>query len=118
MQPLVKADFIEDSCECLYTIYLFCQNLKFRMDFERLDDRQYFWYVRPAKSSIQQSDEDMIDERIITDRPDFNPLHTTFSAISAKERRVFSYFTEGKVWFCDNMTGTDWMQCYQTLLRG
>lgn len=117
LQPLVRADFIEDSCECIYTIYLFYQNLKFRMDFERIDERRFFWYVRPAKSSIAQEDDELIDERVITDKPDFNPMHTTFSPVSAKERRLFTYFAEGKVWFSDNMTGTDWMQVYQAMLR-
>lgn len=113
-QPCVSADFIENDCTCLHTMYLFFQNLAFKMEFTRLNEREYFWYVKPAKNGLKQ--EDLPDERCITDTTDFNPLHTGITPISIKEKKLFNYLALNKIFYCDDMTGTDFKQCYKSLL--
>lgn len=113
-QPTVKADFI-DECDILYHMYLFHQNLAFKMEFIRASATDYFWYVKPAKNGLKI--EDLQDDRVLTDVVDFNPLHTGISPVSNKEKRVFGYFSLNKVFYSDNETGTDFKQCWQALLR-
>lgn len=121
-QPKVSADFVNNLCHVVYTMYMFYQNLKFKMDFCEIDDscelgqsRRYFWYVKPAASKI--TIDDLEDTRVISNEVDMNPLHTGLNPISPKEKRLFDYFAKNKVFFCDDMTGTDWKQCFQALMR-
>lgn len=118
--PTVDADFVELDCEELYHAYMFYKNLKFKMQLMRIIDDDgsgtdsIFWYIKPAANKI--TIEDLTDERVITDVSDFNPLHTGLKPISQKEKRVFDFFT-GKMFFADDMCGTDFKQCFAALLR-
>lgn len=63
------------------------------------------WFVSPKTTEIKDN------TRVITDKPDFDPLTTFgFIPISIQERQAFELFKHGKVAYSDNMTGTDFTQ--------
>lgn len=121
-QPHVDKSFIDNNCEARHIIYMKCQNLYFKMQFMEITEpaedyegpTQYFWYVTPAPSNIKKVD--LSDKRLITDEVDFNPLHGGFAPISQKEKMLFDFFATNKIFFCNDMCGTDWKQCF-TMMR-
>lgn len=113
--PLVTVDYLALYCDKCYTIYWTFQNLMFKSEFYRNNKGQYFWYVKPAASKITL--EDLEGERVITDKVDYNILHTDFRAISPKETRVLNYFSMGKIFYSNNETGTDFRTVYRELAR-
>ena len=120
-QPTVDAAFIEQDCNILHEIYMFYQNLKFKLqlcqiiDPEGEHDNEVFWYCKPASGKIKQ--EDLPHSRVISDKPDYNPLHTQLKPVSGKELAALSMLDAGRVFYSDDMTGTDFKQCYRALKR-
>lgn len=112
-QPTIKADFAEQ-CDCIYTMYMMYKELTFKLQFLRISETEYIWYVKPGKNGLKL--EDLTDQRVITDVVDYNPLHTRMQTVSPKEKRVFEYFGRQKVFYSDDQTGTDFKQCYRALL--
>ena len=120
--PCVDKSYIDNNCEILTTMYMFYQNLKFKMQFCEIVDwdspasnSRVFWYVKPADGSLKL--EDLEDERVITDVVDYNLLHGPLSPISPKEKRLFDFLARKKIFFSDDMTGTDFEQCFNAMLR-
>ena len=95
-------------------MYMIYKELTFKLQFLRITETEYIWYVKPAKNGLKL--EDLTDERVITDVVDYNPLHTRMQTVSPKEKRVFDYFGRQKVFYSDDQTGTDFKQCYRALL--
>lgn len=116
-QPTVEASYISDCCDCLYIIFFFYKNLKFKMCFMQDTDKEdtFFWYVKPADGALNI--DDLSEERVVCEDADFNPLHTGMHPISVKEKKVFDYLAKNKIFYSDDMTGTDFQSCFQSILR-
>ena len=92
--------------ELIYLVYVYCDNLCFRMELLNLDGR-VFWYVMPQTKEIKHYD----DTRVITERAEINPLHTNgFTPLSDTERLAFNLIKQNKVFYCSNSCGTDFLQ--------
>lgn len=119
--PTVRQDFIDDECEELYTLYMIYKNLKFKCSLMQIQDPDdgatdsVFWYIRPARAGLRL--EDLAGIRVITDKIDYDAMHSGFGPVSEKEKRAFNFFVKGKIFYSDDMTGTDFMQCYTAMLR-
>ena len=120
--PCVQKDFIDNNCNIMYTMFMLYQNLKFKMqfceispEFELGQSRRYFWYIKPADGSLKI--EDLENDRVVTDVVDYNPLHGQLAPISPKEKKVFDYLAKKKIFYSDDMTGTDFEQCFNAMLR-
>lgn len=70
------------------------------------------WYVQPKTTDIQKN------TRIITDILDFNPYSTIgFVPLNKPETIAFSFFKRKNIAYSDNLTGTDFENCYKNLLQ-
>lgn len=116
-QPTVEASYISDCCECIYIIFMFYKNLKFKMMFMQDMDKEevFFWYIKPADGALKI--EELSDQRVICEDAEFNPLHTGLYPVSQKERRVFDFLAKNKIFYSDDMTGTDFQNCFTAMTR-
>ena len=97
---------VRDGSEVIYTLFVFCDNLVFRMELMNFNN-MLFWYVSPQTRSLKNEDE----TRIISDKASINPLHTNgFLPLSDRERTVFGLIKQNKVFYCSNSCGTDFQQ--------
>lgn len=95
-----------ERAEMIYLMYVYCDNLCFRMELLTLDN-MCFWYVIPQTRDIRDFD----NTRIITDKADINPIHTNgFTPLSDNERVAFSLIKQNKVFYCSNSCGSDFLQ--------
>ena len=116
--PTVEHSYITDCCEELYTMYMLYKNLKFKMSFMQDIDKDdvLFWYIKPADGDL--TIDDLQDERVICEEASFNPLHTQLHPISPKERKVFDFLARNKIFYSDDMTGTDFQSCFSSMMKG
>ena len=110
--PRLTREYIDNCADECYTMYMIYQSLKFKMILYR-DNVGYFWYVRPADGGLKV--EDLAGKRLITDIIDADPYHTRLEPISQKEARVFAILREGRIFYANNMAGTDFRQCIRAL---
>ena len=100
------SDEVRDESEAIYLLFVYCDNLAFRMELMNYNNMIY-WYVTPQTKAIKNADE----TRIISDKASINPLHTNgFTALSDRERTAFGLIKQNKVFYCSNSCGTDFQQ--------
>lgn len=94
-----------DECEELHRIYVYADNLVFRMLL--LDyNGQTFWYVVPSKEPMYPE-----QERVITPEASMNPMHTnSFIPLSERESLAFMLIKQNKIYYCSNSCGSDFQQ--------
>ena len=119
-QPTVTKDYIDNCCEELYTVYMLYKNLAFKMQLMQIIDQEgdagaNFWYVKPAKAGLNIRQ--LAGKRTITDSTDFDPLHTGLWPVSGKESAALDLLAQNKIFYSDDMTGTDFVQCLAALRR-
>lgn len=122
MQPTVTKDYIDNCCDALYYMYCFYKNLSFKLQLMQIRESDgaggaaaLFWYIKPARAGLKIAD--LAGERVITDQPDFDPLHSGLWAVSEKEKRAIDLLAQNKIFYSDDMTGTDFKQCLAALRR-
>lgn len=111
--PRITVEYLDNCCDKCYTVYMIYQNLKFVMILCR-DQVGFFWYVRPADGNLQI--EQLGGKRCITDIVDADPYHTRLEAVSQKEQKALAILKQGRVFFSDDMTGTDFKNCYRAMM--
>lgn len=87
-------------------------NFRFYCEF-LIDNRNgaCVWYIVPKTTEVQSN------TRIISDKLTVNPLYTIgFIPLSKQEDIAFSYLKSGNICYSDNLTGTDFENCYKMLL--
>lgn len=90
----------------MHTIFVYCENLCFRMELLSLDGN-VFWYVMPQTKSIKDYD----DTRVITESVTMSPLHTNaFTPLTENERLAFNLIKQNKIFYCSNSCGSDFEQ--------
>lgn len=103
---------IEDY-EVIYSVVFIFDNHGFLMQLLRAkyEESYYTWYVQPKNTPPQKG------SRIITDTYSANPMvsHTFRDALSKEEAVAFDLLRLKKVAFSDDLTGTEFKQCYQML---
>lgn len=77
------------------------------------NNNNHVWYVSKKTSEIQK------DTRVISDENIESDLCTIgFIPLNNNEVRAFSLLKQGKIAYCDNLTGTQFKQCYQQMNKG
>lgn len=119
-QPTVTKDYIDNCCELMYEMYLLYKNLSFKMllmcitdDADEEKQDTLFWYVKPAKSGTTLKT--LAGKRCITDAAEFDQLHTGLWPVSGKESKALDLLAQNKIFYSDDMTGTDFVQCLTAL---
>lgn len=68
----------------------------------------FTWFISPKNTPIQK------DTRIVSNKYIFNPYATIgFKPLNTKEQRIFNYIREKRICYSDNLTGTEFLQCYK-----
>ena len=95
----------------IYTVYVQVQNFKFKCELLIDKDGVTAWYVTPKTTDFKS------DDRIITDHMYMYNIFTTigFIPLNSKEAEIFTLIKQGKIYYCDNLTGTDFETCLKQL---
>ena len=100
-------DIIE--CQILHTVVFCYEGYKFLARFLRDPHNDYYWYVEPKTTDIQDK------TRTVGQLRTTSRYHTKqLDALSPNEKKLFDYMALGKIAYCDNLTGTLFLQA----LRG
>lgn len=97
--------------ECLYIFVVEYKKDLFLVEYLSLGN-EYCLYVTPKTTPIKP------ETRLITDKTSSNPLATYgIKPLNPRERPVLDMLTNGKVFFCDNQTGTEFNECLKNIRR-
>lgn len=96
----------------LYTIFIEVANFKFQCEF--LSEKKtgiMYWYIRPKTTKIKP------DARLITDHFNLVNQLTTIglAPLNQTESYIFTLMTQKNVCYSDNLTGSDFEVCLQSL---
>lgn len=97
----------EDIIECtiLHTVVFIYEGYKFLARFVRDPHGSCYWYVEPKTTEIQKN------TRTVGQLRTMSKYHTArLDALTPNEKRLFDYFEMGKIAYCDNLTGTLFIQ--------
>lgn len=92
-----------DECECLYEMFVEYHELKYycKLLLNKNEDG-YFWYVRPWSRTIKPG------VRVVSDVISTDPMTTAnFVPLFQAEKKFFDLLQNGKVFYCDDLTGTE-----------
>lgn len=95
--------------ETLYTMVFIYDKTLFLMELLK-NSKNYVWFVSPKNTPPQKN------TRIISNKYIQSDLYTNdFTPIVEGERLPFRWIKERKICFSDNLTGTEFFQCYNML---
>lgn len=93
----------------IYTCVLLYQGNKFLMQFGNYK-KGFVWYVQPKNTEVQPH------TRTINPIPNADPLSTTtFRGLTEQEQYIFSLLKANEIVFSDNLTGTEFHQCFDNV---
>lgn len=105
-------DFNKMACKTLYTMVFDYDDNMFLMEFLETPDGNVCWYVSPKTTEIKK------DTRIVSNKFILNELATqSFTALTPTEQKLFSYLKDDRITFADNLTGTEFKQCYSMIKK-
>lgn len=112
--PHLEGNKLQDY-SLLHIVIFKINGFKFRAEFLLQNDTGIcLWFISPKTTEIKKED------RVVTDKPVLYNAITTIGLIplSENERQAFNYLNEGKVFYSDNLTGTDFENCLHLLRKG
>lgn len=102
----------KDEYNTIYTLVFMYDKNMFLCEFlqSKKDTSNFTWFISPKNTPIQKN------TRIVSNKYIFNPWATIgFKAINDNELTLFNYLKTGKICYSDNLTGTEFLQCYKML---
>lgn len=106
-----KLTYPRNEWECAYIFVVEYKKDRFLVEY-LLRGGEFCLYVTPKTTPPKA------DTRVVTDKSSSNPLATYgLKPLTAKERLIFDMLTNGKVFFCDNQTGTEFGECLKNIRR-
>ena len=109
-QPHIKGH--RDDYKSIYTLVMKYDKSTFLCEFlqSNINPELFTWYVTPKTTPIQDN------TRIVANSYNISNLCTIgFIPLTPAENTIFSMLKQGKVCFSDNLTGTEFKQCYKML---
>ena len=112
--PHLRGNKLQDY-SLLHTIIFKVNDFLFKAEFLQENDTGILlWFISPKTTPIKP------DDRVITDK---NVLYNSITTIgliplSQQEGVALSYLNEGKIFYSDNLTGTDFENCLHLLKKG
>ena len=110
-KPCVTVQELEKYTK-VYTVYFRQYNFGWCGDVY-IDDATggIFWHIREHNKRLPN------DARVVSDKMNVNPLYTqNLNAINKFETLAFDALRNGKAFYTDNLTGTEFEQAYRTFL--
>lgn len=106
-----KLPFDISLAESLYTFIVEYNTALFMVQYISYDGN-YCLYVTPKTSPIKPN------TRVVSNRSSVDPFYSMgFRPINSKERAIFDLIKNGKVFYCDNMTGTEFNESIKNLSK-
>lgn len=97
--------------ELLYLFVVQYKNYCYLVEYITKND-DFCLYVTPKTTKIQNN------TRVVSDTANTNPLYSLgLIPINNRERAIFKLINDGKVFFSDNQTGTEFNECIKNLKR-
>ena len=96
--------------DLIYTMVFIYDRTLFLMEFLRDQAGNYTWFVSPKNTEIQKGTRIISNKYIIDQKATMG-----FFPLSEGERTLFKYLMEDKIAYSDNLTGTEFKQCYNML---
>lgn len=99
-----------DDYTTLYSMVFKYNTTLFLMEFlqSKKDPNNFTWFVSPKTTPIQK------DSRIVANTYHLSMLSTIgFVPLTTKESLIFNFIRNKKICFADNLTGTEFYQCYK-----
>lgn len=97
-----------DDYTLIYTVVFKYDYMLFLCEFLMDKDGNFTWYITPKTTPIQK------DTRVVANGYHFSKLSTIgFTPVNKQEGVIFDMLKQGKVCFMDNLTGTNFRQCYR-----
>lgn len=109
-QPHIKGH--RDDYKCIYSVVMKYDKSAFLCEFlQGIDSPDLFtWYVSPKTTPIQNN------TRVVANSYNINPLCTIgFIPLNQNENIIFNMLKQGKVCYSDNLTGTEFKQCFKMI---
>lgn len=101
-----------DDYALIYSLVFKYDYMFFLCEFLMDKDGNFTWFVTPKTTPIQPH------TRIVANTYHINKLATIgFVGLNKQENLIFKMLSDGKVCFADNLTGTEFKQCYR-MTRG
>lgn len=109
-QPHLKGH--RDDYSLVYTVVFKYDRTTFLCEFlqSRINPNDFTWYVTPKTTPIQKN------TRVVANTYNISNLCTIgFVPLTKAESNIFQMMRQGKVCYSDNLTGTEFKQCYKML---
>ena len=98
-----------DDYSSIYKIVFVYGRTAFLCDFiqSKANPDRMTWYITPKTSQIQKG------TRVVSDKYSIDPLWTIgFKPLTDAEATLFNMMKQGRICYMDNLTGTEFKQCY------
>lgn len=107
-----RLEYDREEYDLLYTmVFKFGDNL-FLMEFLGKENK-HVWFVTKKTSEVQKG------TRLISDVMVESDITTIgFVALNKSEEKAFGLLRQGKIAYGDNLTGTEFLQCYKQMVKG
>lgn len=97
----------------LHTVFFNDTGITMRVEVRRSDDGDAFVWVTPVDFKFKNLDKVRVISRALTS---LSPYHqSAFSPLCPAEKFIILAMQQGKIFFCDNLTGTDFMAIFKAL---
>lgn len=109
-QPHIKGH--RDDYKSIYNVVMVYDKSMFLCEFLQslIEPNNFTWYITPKSTDIQKN------TRVVSNKYDINPLYTYgFVPLNTNEATIFNMLKQGKVCYCDNLTGTEFKQCFKLM---
>lgn len=107
-----RLEYDREEYELLYTmVFKFGENM-FLMEFLGKSNK-HVWFVSKKTSEVQKG------TRLISDVMVESDITTIgFIPLNKSEEKAFGLLKQGKIAYSDNLTGTEFLQCYKQMIKG
>ena len=101
-----------DDYEEIYKLVFEYDNNKFLLRFLKDNNSNYVWFISPKTSEIQKG------TRVISNLFRMDSYSTSmFKGLNDMEDKIFSYLKMDKIVYSDNLTATEFKQCYSMIKK-
>lgn len=102
----------KEEYDIIYTVVFEYDYSKFLMEFLKDKNNNYVWFVTPKTSDIQPH------SRVISNKPYIdNMVTSSFIGLTDQEKFIFNFIKQDKICYSDNLTGTEFNQCYKQIRK-
>lgn len=97
--------------ELIYIFVVQYKNYRYLVEYIT-NNNDFCLYVTPKTTPIQRG------TRVVSDIPNPNPMYSLgLTPLNSRERDIFKLITDGKIFYSDNQTGTEFNECVKNLKR-